>query len=449
MIEDRQVDSPCEKKKKGSTNKCNSVEQQLATMSTTLLAMQEIMVKNGLTPNMASCQESGESFGDQHKVIRTKGQSDHKSQPGEGITSSSVTTIYQNALNKELSSDQPTDVEIFRADSEIAFKLKAADLGGKRDSSSSEEDRVDTSDEFMEDLDGHNNTINVDNFIADCETEANRRRQSMTASNKEVRNTGHEQADEIIHEAEASKARILATQGNCHRRLSLLNRYNGNSAMQHSSLVDENYMSIGGNIDVTLRDKIVRGDYVDFSRLLPRVKQACDENRLELINRGGQTYFVLANRDQNGTINNFHKWEQAFRVFSNIYMREHPDRASELIQYNHIMCSAASTFTWENVYSYDREFRTHLSFYPECRWSIILQQAWSMCLKDRLEYNHGPARFGNHSKSKKEVCQHFNRGQCMAGRNCKYEHKCLECGKFGHGEHICRRKNGKKGCIAI
>ena len=302
---------------------------------------------------MASGQESGESFGDQRKVIRMKGQSDHKSQPGEGITSSSVTTIYQNALNKELSSDQPTDVEIFCADSEIAFKLKAADLGGKRDSSSSEEDQVDTSDEFMEDLDRHNNTINVDNFIADCETEVNRRRQSMTGSNKEVRNTGHEQADEIIREAEASKARILATPGNCHRRLSLLNRYNGNSTMQHSSLVDENYMSIGGNIDVTLRDKIVCGNYVDFSHLLPRVKQACDENRLELINWGGQTYFVPANRDQNGTINNFHKWEQAFRVFLNIYTREHPDRASELIQYNHIICSAASTFTWENVYSYD------------------------------------------------------------------------------------------------
>ena len=34
----------------------------------------------------------------------------------------------------------------------------------------------------------------------------------------------------------------------------------------------------------------------------------------------------------------------------------------------------------------------------------------------------------------------FNKGKCTAGLSCKYDHRCLECGKFGHGEHICRNK---------
>ena len=60
------------------------------------------------------------------------------------------------------------------------------------------------------------------------------------------------------------------------------------------------------------------------------------------------------------TINSFSKWEQAFRIFSNIYTKEHPNRASELIQYNHVIHTIASTYTWENVYAYDRQFRMHL-----------------------------------------------------------------------------------------
>ena len=41
-------------------------------------------------------------------------------------------------------------------------------------------------------------------------------------------------------------------------------------------------------------------------------------------------FFVPSNRDQ-GVISNFSKWEQAFRVYSNIYTWAHPDRAAELM----------------------------------------------------------------------------------------------------------------------
>ena len=44
------------------------------------------------------------------------------------------------------------------------------------------------------------------------------------------------------------------------------------------------------------------------------------------------------------------------------------------------------------------------------------------------------------NKGRKEICRRFNEGKCTAGLSCKYDHRCLECGKFGHGEHICRKK---------
>ena len=87
---------------------------------------------------------------------------------------------------------------------------------------------------------------------------------------------------------------------------------------------------------------------------------------MEIVNRDGRTYFVPAQNvgDSTGGITNFSRWEQAFHVFSNIYCRRYPDRASELIQYNHIIQTAALTYTWENVYLYDRDFRFHLARYP-------------------------------------------------------------------------------------
>ena len=134
-------------------------------------------------------------------------------------------------------------------------------------------------------------------------------------------------------------------------------RFNGFTANQHSLVVDENYVVVGGHIDAMLRDKIKKGEYVDFALLLPRdhLTLTAAEGRLELVHRDGQTYFVPSEKDGSPSITSFYRWEQAFRIFSNIYLKQHPERATELIQYNHIICSASTTYTWDNVYEYDRE----------------------------------------------------------------------------------------------
>ena len=105
---------------------------------------------------------------------------------------------------------------------------------------------------------------------------------------------------------------------------------------------------------------------------------------MEIVSRGSATYFVPVSDWDTTAITNFGKWEQAFRVFSNIYTRAYPGKASELIQYNHIIYTASCSYIWDNVYTYDREFRMHISNFPQRSWSVILQQAWSMYLKDRI-----------------------------------------------------------------
>ena len=218
----------------------------------------------------------------------------------------------------------------------------------------------------------------------------------------------------------------------------------------HTSLVNDRYMVIGAYVDSGLQEKIKRGKYVDFARLLPKDRNYGDDQHMELINRGGQSFFVPVECESSSGISNISKWEQSFRVYMNVYTKEHPHRAAELMQYNHIIFTAASSYLWDNVYTYDQEFRIHMGNFPNHNWAIILQQAWTMHLKDRIKYDHSKGNSNYGFKKKKEECRHFNKGLCTVGLGCKYDHRCLECGKFGHGTYICRKKlggggNGSKG----
>ena len=237
-----------------------------------------------------------------------------------------------------------------------------------------------------------------------------------------------------------SKARMVATPGN---ELTFIEK----GLNLQSAAVDENYMVIGAHLDNSVKQKIVNHEYVDFSRLLPQDRVTREEDhRMELVNRGGSTFFIpVADRENQGGITGFPKWEQVFRIFSNVYTKYYPDRATELIQYNHIIFTAAQTFAWDNVYLYDKEFRMHLSNYPQRSWAVILQQAWSMYLKDRIwggsnndEFKSGGA---NPRRGRREPCKRFNKGLCTAGVSCKFDHRCTvkECGKWGHGARICRK----------
>ena len=144
-------------------------------------------------------------------------------------------------------------------------------------------------------------------------------------------------------------------------------------------------------------------------------------------------------------IGSYSRWEQAFRVFSNILTLCFPGKSPELLQDNHTIHTASQSYYWENVYSYDKEFRHHISRHPGRSWAIILQQAWTMLLKDQLKNDNSYFQRGNHpggncqNKRDKEPCHQFNRGKCTFGLSCKFDHRCsvLKCGKFGHGAHIC------------
>ena len=72
----------------------------------------------------------------------------------------------------------------------------------------------------------------------------------------------------------------------------------------------------------------------------------------------------------------------------------------------------------------------HISKFPSHSWSVILQQAWSMCLKDKIhgtqsEDNRPPGGHGSSKKPKiNEPFRRYNKGKCTYGSSCRYEHRC-------------------------
>ena len=143
------------------------------------------------------------------------------------------------------------------------------------------------------------------------------------------------------------------------------------------------------------------------------------------------------------SINSYGKWEQAFRIFSNILTAKYPGKAGELYQDNHIIHMASMSNAWDNVYAYDKEFRYHISRHPSRSWGVILQQAWTMLIKDRIKTESFENK-GLHNVKIAEWCRRYNRGNCTYGLSCRYEHRCAvkRCRKFGHGAHICRLRTG-------
>ena len=123
-------------------------------------------------------------------------------------------------------------------------------------------------------------------------------------------------ADDMIKEAVASKECILATPGREDFNNTILKGLEQQGLVQTLvSNVDDNYVMVGAHPESGLKDKIIKGEYIDFIKLLPKEKPSYDDNRLELVNKGGQTFFVPAtDRESGNSVSSFHKWEQAFHV---------------------------------------------------------------------------------------------------------------------------------------
>ena len=152
---------------------------------------------------------------------------------------------------------------------------------------------------------------------------------------------------------------------------------------------DDDFFHITCHIDASLHIKIQRGEFIDLEKLLSKDGRYNEDKRIELINKGGATYFVPV-QDRDTKINSVHRWEQAFRIYATIYTKANPDRASEIWQYVHLINTAASSFHWDNVSFYDTTFRQLMAYKPWRSWAKTYVQGWNLAMRDLIVKNANP-----------------------------------------------------------
>ena len=260
--------------------------------------------------------------------------------------------------------------------SELTIYSNAVDK--KWGSSSSEDDMIDTSDELIEDMSQN---------ISECELAEGSQHETQLMNDprpdisyaedvwperdrnsKSGKVTAEESVEKLVKDAEESRARVYDVSGRQNTDVNIDNMNSKPMSRDMSSVIDEDYMLVASHIDDTIRQKIINNEYVDFGKLLRKNKTNDeDHQKMVMVNKGGMSYWLPMN-DKNSVISGYMKWDLAFRVYLDIYATHHPERTSELIQYSHIIQTAAMSYSWDNVYLYDREFRRHMARHPSHSW---------------------------------------------------------------------------------
>ena len=222
---------------------------------------------------------------------------------------------------------------------------------------------------------------------------------------------------------------------------------------------DDDFFHLTCHIDVSLRSKIEKGDFVDLEKLLPKDKRRySDDTRLEWVNRDGSTYLAPVS-DREHKITGIHRWDQAFWVYATICCGANPSRSQEIWQYVSVINTAAASYSWENVSSYDYTFRHLMEFNPKRSWATTYNQMWNLSMRDPLPKNihyhkmyqggSGYSNTGNRNasstgegataaavlgkKRKADYCKNFNKGLvCRYGKKCRFTERCSICNSADH-----------------
>ena len=150
-------------------------------------------------------------------------------------------------------------------------------------------------------------------------------------------------AEAFICEAENSKMLVHRPNGKT-QAFDMYNYYE----------IDDVYCHLGSHIMPGMRKKIEQGEYIDLSKLLERSKITDDDDRMQMINKNGRTYFVPVSKREHNKINCYEKWETAFWIYAGIFSKANPHRAIEIWQHVDNIKDAADEYTWDSVYRYDK-----------------------------------------------------------------------------------------------
>ena len=191
------------------------------------------------------------------------------------------------------------------------------------------------------------------------------------------------QARQMILDAEQFRASVAAPQGkhNIDDLFELIQSLKTPSSEDN----DDDFFHITCHIDPSMKNKIMKGEFVDLEKLLPKVKhnRLHADKKIELLHEliyshdNDSTYISTGERSP---ISNVRKWEQAFRVYAAVYSEVNPSRAADIWQYVYVINTAAASYQWDNISEYDFTFRHLMASKPNRSRAKTYAQAWNLCM---------------------------------------------------------------------
>ena len=380
------------------------------------------------------------------------------------LKSPSVETIYRPAVPKRV--ELPTDND---------DSVETVEKYVLREESSDEEDpRLDQISEYI-------NKIRLN--VSDNEKQAVKKDVPSTSTGGETRqgrtqagpqtDTGNKKEEAIINAEKFKASVIVPPKGECSDLTELVQGIMQQIKTSNEENNDDDFFHTVCHIELPLRQKIEKGEYVELTKLKQKMNRYLHEEEhsgklMSLVNRDGHSYFVPA-QDRESKILNVKDWDKAFRVYTTIYTKANPHRAAEILQYVDIIHRAAATFNWENVAAYDYVFRQLMASKPNRSWAKTYTQMWNLTLCGTPATNNpghvrsvqssqghpgkhnegGGSGSANHNRKrgsswKDRCCWRFNKqgGKCKFGKNCRFEHRCNYCGSYDHAASNCPKKGG-------
>lgn len=136
------------------------------------------------------------------------------------------------------------------------------------------------------------------------------------------------------------------------------------------------------------------------------------------------------------------KWTDAFLIFMAVYLKKHPERTAEMLQYMSVIREAASRGGGMAWRTYDEQFRLRQAMCLQS-WGRINADLWLRVMSMPSAAAGGGNRTFVPNQKVKAVsnanpCFDFNKGFC-SWNNCKYQHVCSICGASGHNKGSCFR----------
>ena len=185
-----------------------------------------------------------------------------------------------------------------------------------------------------------------------------------------------------------------------------------------------------------IRERIKRGKYVSFSRLLEKSR----------VSQGSK---LPASRSRD--VHDLASWLEAWNIYLPIRVAHDPPMALELVKYQGIICALFASFGPASGIGYDRLFRHHAAEDPSLRWDTLKEDIFvfqtnssqKAPFRKQVFSRLGPQPDQNpnresHAPSGVEICRRYNSSKCTLGDNCRFAHVCWNKG--------CGGSHPAKGC---